>query len=312
MSKLVSRMFLFITILITLSSCSLGYYDHVSPDLEELSEYEIVYFDDHEKIRFATTQGKTSQGYEFWVITPGLEKSIYGSRILGMFTWSPDGNYLAFLARPYSPTGVPVLYDINANEYLKCDINDLPESQNRVWPIEEKRVVSADIRGEKDRVVTLDFETCEMETLYVATEKEEIQEQIFEAAVSSLGWIAITRYWKVPVDQFEILIISPKGEEYIIENAGFPAWSKDGEKLAFILKDQGVFVSNMTGTTISQIDNLPDIYLSSFGSDLVSWSPDGKYVVYEYRNDIYLFNIEESTKQLIIEDGTFPNWRNDL
>ena len=315
MSRLIKKILYVGTIFgffLIFSSCSTFMYEHVSPNLEDLADYDIVYFSLEERqIRFATSDGKISQGYDFNVIVPGIEKNMIGSKSMQMFTWGPNGNYLAFITRYNGPWGVPVLYDINKNEYLKCNISDLPESETRVWVIGGKKIIAVAHRKEEDQIVTLDFETCQMEILYEASDGNGFNESIIEVNQSTNGWLAISRYMSGSIDRFEILIISPNGEEYLIKNAGSPAWSKNGEFLAFAKEDMGIFVTDKTGANISHLIPLEETHVSTQGSDFISWSPDGNYLAHEYLSDIYIYNFDTLSDYLLVENGIYPNWRWD-
>jgi len=76
--------------------------------------------------------------------------------------------------------------------------------------------------------------------------------------------------------------------------ANKPAWSPDGQRIAFVGRDLEIYVMNADGSEQTRLTNL--------GNNIVPspiWSPDGEQMVFtSYRGDgvgaIYLINIEEA------------------
>lgn len=122
------------------------------------------------------------------------------------------------------------------------------------------------------------------------------------------------------------------GKEQVIGEGNYPVWSRDGRWLAYTGPD-GIYIFNveedMQPRRVIFYPNLFDkIYPTYFGVSSwgippeVSWSPDGKWMVYHkwlgIRHDdtadpstyaIYKLNIETGEEIKIIDGGMYPYWR---
>ncbi len=131
-------------------------------------------------------------------------------------------------------------------------------------------------------------------------------------------------------DRIITILNLKSGEERVLHPADFPAWSRDSQWLAYTGID-GIYVVNIlkntdpvrvvlyrnpagdVDPTYSNVNQLPP--------PEVSWSPDGKWLVYHrltvenYSNDlpsyysIFKVNIETGEEIKIIDGGMYPYWR---
>ncbi len=135
-------------------------------------------------------------------------------------------------------------------------------------------------------------------------------------------------------DRFIILRELASGKERRIGIGDYPAWSRDGHWVAYTGKD-GLYVFNVLEGEEAQ---LAVVYRNPYpghensptfeGGDYprippeVSWSPDGKWLVYHrwtgtkyetgvdpYYNAIYKLNIETGEEIKILDGGMYPYWR---
>lgn len=117
------------------------------------------------------------------------------------------------------------------------------------------------------------------------------------------------------------------GEERVIENGRFPAWSRDSQWLAYTGVDGIYVIHNDPSAEPRQVVAIErtNLYipLNDYGRypPVVSWSPDGHWLVYhvhhetqtdeetgdEYHSLIYKVNVETGATQLLGE-GMFPYW----
>jgi TolB protein len=97
-----------------------------------------------------------------------------------------------------------------------------------------------------------------------------------------------------------------------------PAWSPDGEKIAFARRPDGgvyeVFVIDVDGSNLMQITEVgPDA--SEYSSREPAWSPDGNRIAFSGRRDgdefIHLIN-PDGNNVVILDNGTIhqehPDW----
>jgi hypothetical protein len=122
------------------------------------------------------------------------------------------------------------------------------------------------------------------------------------------------------------------GEEMSIGDGGYPAWSRDGQWLAYTGPDGIYIVQNSPDAKPRRLVALeapyPEIGRKVYDADtaslyyppIASWSPDGKWLVYhEYDVDsnakyprqysIVKVNVETGETTKLVDGGLFPQWR---
>ena len=208
--------------------------------------------------------------------------------------WSQDGNYLVTrhnneIGGNPNP-GDPLLISLDGN-FLSC-----PEfhGQGDVWGVGGTRVVVSD-EGTKE-VYLVDIATCQrLETLYSNTS------HIQSPAISSQGQLALE-------DTLGLVIIDMAGREVFRDRNGLnPAWSGDGEWLAYDVDGGGIDIIRKDGSDQRQIVE---------SGVVPSWSPDGQWLVYvgssltnEDANAILKINVETGKIVQLFEGGHLPSWR---
>ncbi|MBN2118128.1 MAG: PD40 domain-containing protein [Anaerolineales bacterium] len=122
------------------------------------------------------------------------------------------------------------------------------------------------------------------------------------------------------------------GETQVVGEGNYPAWSRDSQWLAYTGPD-GIYAFNVeTDIQPRRVIFYPNLfdeqYPTYFGAapwripPEVSWSPDGKWLVYhkwvgtDYNtgidpssNTIYKLDIETGEETEIIDHGMYPSWR---
>ena len=97
-----------------------------------------------------------------------------------------------------------------------------------------------------------------------------------------------------------IAVINPAGEEVkVITDAYYPAWSADGQWLAYGKDNDGIYIEHRSegeGRRVVQTGGLG------------TWSPDGEWLVYAFQGKIMKTNIETGEQVLIFEGGNSPSW----
>lgn len=147
-----------------------------------------------------------------------------------------------------------------------------------------------------------------MHSIYYFQPKERFNQLFSE----NQGWIAYTSnrgasydLWLYnPSSGMNRQITTGLGESFSI-----PFWSPDSKRIAFVGKNNILYVVELVDGAIACIDQFND----GFGIFL-DWSPDSQNLVYSKQNDIILYNINTHQVKLIHEPGAtdvqwFPNGR---
>jgi len=116
------------------------------------------------------------------------------------------------------------------------------------------------------------------------------------------------------------------GEERVIEDGRFPAWSRDSQWLAYTGVDGIYVIRNDPNAETRRVITIegPDIYFVLYNDGqyppVVSWSSDGKWLVYHVRNEnpqgetidyyysIFKVNAETGEAIKLLDSGMFPYW----
>jgi hypothetical protein len=133
-------------------------------------------------------------------------------------------------------------------------------------------------------------------------------------------------------DRFIIVHSIGTGEERTIGVGDYPAWSRDSQWLAYTGVD-GIYITNVLEETeprrvvlyTNPFDENDPTYAGGAYWEIppeVSWSPDGKWLVYhrwegtDYNtgvypqyNSIYKLNVETGEEVKILDGGMYPSWR---
>lgn len=92
------------------------------------------------------------------------------------------------------------------------------------------------------------------------------------------------------------------------ETEGFPAWSPDGTKIAFV-RSSGmpgagtIYVMSVDGSDVTPITMGPD-------DSAPDWSPDGSQIVFQRADQVYLMEADGSNPRFLVK-GTTPRWSPD-
>lgn len=160
-----------------------------------------------------------------------------------------------------------------------------------------------------------------------------IYEDIFGVPSPDLSYVAYTNDTSDWEDKrFIVIHEMSSGIEWTIGMGDYPAWSRDSQWLAYTGTD-GIYIVNVVKNTSPQrvvlyldpVDKRDYTYRAGAPGKLppeVSWSPDGKWLVYHKwqgtngdtggdakYNAIYKLNIETGEEIKIIDGGMYPSWR---
>jgi hypothetical protein len=227
-------------------------------------------------------------------------------RISYLVTWSEDGKYLnleLFPAEHFYFGGYPFLLSTEGRVYYCPVLEDQGLRLFHFRSLDNSHVLLGKYREEPNQVILFDMAACnEKETLYTTRPGERPD----EVALSNQRYFAIgiNTYASKENARSGVLIIAPSGEEIRhLPDAQFPAWSKDGEWLAY---------SRGTGSGILYISKKDGSGQKDLGVQIdgaPAWSPDGEWIVYSDNWVIYKINVNTGEKVKLFDGGTSPDWR---
>jgi Tol biopolymer transport system component len=137
--------------------------------------------------------------------------------------------------------------------------------------------------------------------------------------VSEEGQIAFSRFIRFTPPNFESEVytinVDGSGEKRLTDSPGldaFPAWSPDGERIAFATDRDGnweLYVMEADGAEQRRLTNTPEDESSP------AWSPDGEKIAYvtdvfEGNETIRVMNADGSGRKRLA-DGNWPSWSPD-
>jgi hypothetical protein len=124
------------------------------------------------------------------------------------------------------------------------------------------------------------------------------------------------------VDPSQLFIYNLESRTELLVGSGVaPAWSPDGEWLAYS-RIEGIYVVRYDGTEERKVVEIIPLY-TEWGSR-PSWSPDGKWLTYHkcilpddpgnlckerYHFAIFILNVETGEETKIVDGGLNPFWR---
>lgn len=212
-------------------------------------------------------------------------------------TWNKTGTAIVTRFQDTPIVGHPMVIDQNGRAIICWD--DIYNSEGRLRLVDDSSVIIR-IEDENDvgQIVLLDMNTCEpTRVLYTETEGR----TAYEADLNQDGWLWVERYPLLGTR--ESAVINPAGEEVkVIPDARNPAWSADGQWLAYWTDfGDGIFIEHRSegeGRRIVEIN----------GYSKPTWSPDGKWLAYTGTGGILKVNIETGEHILIYPGGHTPRW----
>jgi hypothetical protein len=223
-------------------------------------------------------------------------------------TWSEGGKYLNLRLQSQNIPGSGYAFMVSMDGQVHhCSQVERDQSSLHFRSRDDLQVLLVKYSEDPERVVWFDMAACrEGATVYIASPENLLREVV----LSSQKYLAVETLTKFPgvfPDASGVLILGPIGEEIsMIPHATLPAWSKDGEWLAYNLMEGS---SVPLPLYVSKKDGSGQKSLGVKNNDTPAWSPDGEWLVYERDKNIYKFNLQTGQEIKIFEGGLSPDWR---
>ncbi|MCX7607889.1 MAG: hypothetical protein N2049_01535 [Anaerolineales bacterium] len=255
---------------------------------------------------FRLSMIETDEGWEAVELTP----SIPYAKSYRDLVWSPNGQYIAFVV-------------------------EVEGDQSRQYLIYVMKSDGSDLRK-----ISVDHDVCFSPT-WSPTNKyvayvcwEDYGANLYVSHIASSGtatyeamgylvaWSPDGKYLAFNDDEEGLGIIEAEtGKNIRIlvpEGSNSFAWSPDSKSIAFTYEDQIYLVrvvdgqiTNLTGHTV----DMPFEYVFGY----LDWSPDGKYIVFEFRtyhsnekywraHPIYILDVTTGARAQLVEEGIMPVW----
>ena len=276
---------------------------------------------DQDKLKDIIFQSRKPGEWETisFVDPDGQSKLVYESgRAFLLSVWSDDGKRLFGLADE-TYHGLPASLEIENGKFKKCKLGyyyqQIQGAANIENPLE---VILMDAGG----LYLYDINTC-----------EELERLVYHW--DNIGGIRMFHFSYSPIRNtvvygivkdyhddrhYEIISLNlGDGQSQLLGEGINPSWSSDGEKIAYFGTDGSLYIMNPDGSEPQK--KVDKKFFDAWGTlpprltPIIQWSPDGKWLVYHRCEDgfsencnVYKFNIQENTEDLLIIDAMYPDW----
>lgn len=286
------------------------------PPGSSLPQKEIVFmplnYTKEKSMSFTNSDGKglESLTYEIPVPFPFKHSPIkqYEISLGRIFTWSLDGKSVGGIFPTWQTNGQG--YPIVVHEDGKisyCEPEDSIIAKDEILVLSENEVMAIEIfpDSEKQYLEIFNMDTCQISKyIYIPQGNEALG----SFSYTKNHWLALgigsLLYWQNDpqnTDFVGIRIYDPTMKLIMeIKNAYSPSLSKDGKKIAYI--------NDVKEICFTEIE-IFNPKCNGEANLRISWSPDGKQIVYSNFNDKVVILDITTGEETIIADGFFPDWR---
>jgi hypothetical protein len=219
-----------------------------------------------------------------------------------------------------------IYWDIKAHKVYSCN-PDQWGAHMQVVGMEDPDHPEYALVDNNQRIILLDIKECKIVQTIIETGTDAIYGISYNADTKQLLYgLQITHLYHDSENrlrgtyEYQLRNFDLVSDENTQIAAGVnPSWSPDGSKISFTGTD-GFYVMNADGSNQQILFSYPtEDGLSSF-SNYMHWSPDSKWLVYEYceetknppttceKNPIYIISSSGGSPIQIVDDGWFPFW----
>jgi hypothetical protein len=233
---------------------------------------------------------------------------IYDNTLGRIYTWSLSGNSIGIIS-PIGSTngqGYPIIVSDDGKSIYCPPVKSII-AQDNILVISSNEIMAIEISliDQNQDLITFDMEKCRLSKVNYHPKGNETLESFSFARDK---WLAIefntTEYWRQDKNNDDFIgtrIFDPDMNIIReIKNASSPTFSPNGRMIAFINELGEVCISDIG-------DFSPKC--SGKANDKISWSSDGKWLLYSNMNDEIIIQEVSTGKEKNISKGIYPDWR---
>jgi len=216
-------------------------------------------------------------------------------------TWSPDGHLIAYMCAPVDTTQAQIkictIDENGRNQHV------LHTGASPAWSWDNKYIAFVD--GDTEIYIMNADGTNAVKVTQGVT--------AVEPSWSPNGQQLVYTLVRDTENDIYIINVDGSGNHQLVPSRAdvknhSPSWSATGQKIAFSARENGtnvIYVINADGSNMTQLTRVDN-------SDVPSWSPDDRYILFVRRGQIYVMNADGSNAHNLVSLGVrdnSPSWQ---